>query len=161
MKITKAQKDALDVVMKLMDSYNPNKREYILTLICGILNIELEDDTSIITLNPNDVAGNDEIQLIIPDWIEKKQTPPFSPHTPFPPQVWYEQETEPIQPTARELRYATEVSCTGDKTGIISVTNTADVRYNGDKNCITTRDVSDCTTYTGDFRDTQTSFNDK
>ena len=44
MKITKAQKDALDVVMKLMDSNDPNKKEYILTLICGILNLELEED---------------------------------------------------------------------------------------------------------------------
>ena len=61
MKITKAQKDALDVVMELMDSNDPNKKEYILTLICGILNLELEDDTSTITINPND--GNDKIHI--------------------------------------------------------------------------------------------------
>lgn len=77
-------------------------------------------------------------------------TPPFVPGDiahpepcPFPPRVWYNQGTEPIQPTEQELRYATEVSCTGDKNGIVCVTNTADVQYNGD------------------FRDVQTSFNDK
>ena len=163
MKITKAQKDALDVVMKLMDSNDPNKKEYILTLICGILNLELEEDITdkTITINPNN--GNDRIQLNIPDWMKTMPTPPDAPHyPPFPPQVWYEQETEPIQTDAREdVRYVTEITCTGDKNGIVHTTNTADVQYNGDKNCITARDVSDCTTYTGDFRDTQTSFNDK
>ena len=65
MKITKAQKDALDVVMKLTDSDDPNKKEYILTLICGILNLELEGD-KFIPINPND--GNDKIHINIPDW---------------------------------------------------------------------------------------------
>lgn len=134
MKITKAQKDALDVVMKLMDSDNPNKREYILTLICGILNIELEDDTSIITtipINPNN--GNDKMHINIPDWGKPTPIPPFTPGDYQPPQVWYNHEPEPIQTDARDVtKYATEVTCTGDKNGIVCTTNTADVRYNGE-----------------------------
>ena len=127
MKITKAQKDALDVVMKLMDSNDPNKKEYILTLICGILNLESEDDTSIITINPNN--GNDRIQLNIPDWRKTMPTPPDAPHyPPFPPQAWYEHKPEPIQTDASDdVRYASEVTCTGDKNGIIRVTNTTDM----------------------------------
>ena len=79
MKITKAQKDALEkdalaVVMKLIDSDNPNKKEYILTLICGILNLELEEDKTII-INPND--GNDKIHINIPDWGKPTLTPPI------------------------------------------------------------------------------------
>lgn len=154
-KITLAQREALDVVKDMIDKSNTDVPDYgtkIITLILGILNVDCRvehastditdiDGSSTLPINPDN--GNGKINLDIPDWIREKQTPPFSPHTPFPPQVWYEQETEPIQPTARELRYATEVSCTGDKTGIISVTNTADVRYNGD------------------FSDEQTSLNNK
>ena len=99
-------------------------------------------------INPDN--GNNRIQINIPDWGKPAPIPPFVPGDivhpepcPYPPQVWYNQETEPIQPTAQELRYATEVSCTGDKNCIVCTTNTADVRYNGD------------------FRDEQTSFNDK
>ena len=125
----------------------------IITLILGILNVDCRvehtstDITDIeggktIPINPDN--GNGKINLDIPDWMKTRGTQPDAHHyPPFPPQVWYEQETEPIQPTARELRYATEVSCTGDKNGIVYVSNTADVRYNGD------------------FRDVQTSFNDK
>ena len=131
MKITKAQKDALDVVMKLVDSNDPNKREYILTLICGILNIELEEDKTII-INPNN--ENDRIHIDIPDWIKDKPTPPFIPGDYQPPQVWYNHESEPIQ---------TEVTHTGDKNCIVHTSNTTDVQYNGD------------------FRDEQISFNDK
>lgn len=146
MKITKAQKDALDVVMKLMDSDNPNKKEYILTLICGILNIELEDDKSIVTtipINPNN--GSDQIQINIPDWSKSTPIPPFVPGDYQPPQVWYNHEPEPIQTDARDVaKYATMVTCTEDK------------------NCTTiTQNPNDCITYTGDFRDAQTSFNDK
>lgn len=131
MKITKAQKDALEIVMELTDSDNPNKKEYILTLIYGILNIELEEDTSTITINPNN--GNDKIHIDVPDWIKEMPTPPFSPHTPFPPQVWYNHEPEPIQTNASEdVRYVTEVTCTGDKNCIIHTTNTNDVRYNAE-----------------------------
>lgn len=149
MKITKAQKDALDVVMKLTDSDDPNKKEYILTLICGILNLELEEDKTTIPINPNN--GSDKIHINIPDWGKPTPIPPFVPgdvvypnQPPFPPQVWYNNEPEPIQTDAREdVRYVTEITCTGDKNGIVHTTNTADVRYNGD------------------FRNEQTSFNDK
>lgn len=134
MKITKAQKDALAVVMKLMDSDNPDKKEYILTLICGILNLELEEDESIVTtipINPNN--GSDKIQINIPDWGKPTPIPPFVPGDYQPPQVWYEQEPEPIRIDAREdVRYTTEVTCTGDKNCIVHVTNTNDVQYNGE-----------------------------
>ena len=154
-KITLAQREALDVVKDMLDKSNTNVPEYgtkILTLILGILNIDcrVEHTNTNITdmgggsalpINPDD--GNGKINLDVPEWIKNLPTGPFSPHTPYPGQVWYEQETEPIQPTAQELRYATEVSCTGDKNGIVYTSNTADVQYNGD------------------FRDVQTSFNDK
>lgn len=163
-KITLAQREALDVVKDMIDRSNTDVPEFgtkIITLILGILNVDVNETvtedlglTATLDKHPSIDLGNgepiktitndnDELQITIPDWIREKQTPPFSPHTPFSPQVWYEQETEPIQPTARELRYATEVSCTGDKNGIVYVSNTADVQYNGD------------------FRDVQTSFNDK
>lgn len=165
--MTQSQKRALDAVQNMIEVKTDEVFAHnIMILIFGILNVEhdMDKDTTI-PISPN--WGNDKLQ--VPDWIKTMSTPPFVPRDishpepcPFPPQVWYEQETEPIQPTARELRYATEVSCTGDKDGIVCVTNTADVRYTGDKNCITTtRNVSDCITYTGDFRDGQTSFNDK
>ena len=69
-------------------------------------------------------------------------TPPFNPN-PYPPQVWYN-KPEPIQTDAREdVRYATEVT------------------HMGDKNCVTTTYNPNDVQYTGDFRDTQISFNDK
>ena len=170
--VSPAQLRALDVVVDMIDRLTSNGDDNrpkfghnIMDLILGILNVDVNETVTedlgltatldkhpaidigngepikTIPINPDN--GNDGIQITIPDWIKEKQTPPISPHTPFPPQVWYEQETEPIQPTARELRYATEVSCTGDKNGIVYVSNTADVQYNGD------------------FRDMQTSFNDK
>ena len=152
-KITLAQREALDVVKDMIDRSNTNVPDYgtkVMTLILGILNIDcrvehiiidIEGDKTI-PINPNN--GNDKIHINIPDCIKELPTPPFSPHTPFPPQVWYNQEPEPIQTDAREdVRYATAVSCTGDKNGIVYTTNTADVQYNGD------------------FRDVQTSFNDK
>lgn len=131
-KITLAQREALDVVKDMIDKSNTNVPDYgtkIMTLILGILNIDcrVEHTTTDITdiegdktipINPNN--GNDRLQ--IPDWIKDVPTPPFSPHDPFPPKVWYNQEPEPIQTTAQELRYATN---------------------------------------TADFRDGQTSFNDK
>lgn len=154
-KITLAQREALDVVKDMIDRSNTNVPEYgtkVMTLILGILNIDYRvestitqidgDKTTPIPINPNN--GNDRIHINIPDSIREMPTPPFSPHTPFPPQVWYKQEPEPIQTNVPEdVRYATEVSCTGDKNCIVCTTNTADVRYNGD------------------FRDEQTSFNDK
>lgn len=131
MKITKAQREALEVVMKLTDSTDPNKKEYILTLIYGILNLELEEDKTILTINPND--GNDKIHINIPDWIESKPTPPFIPGDYQPPHVWYNHEPEPIQTNMQEnVNYTTEVTCTGDKNCIVHTTNTNDVRYNGE-----------------------------
>lgn len=157
-KITLAQREALDVVKDMIDRSNTNVPEYgtkVMTLILGILNVDcrvehtitditdIEGGTTIpIRLVPNN--GNDGLQINIPDCIKEQPTPPFSPHTPFPPQVWYNQEPEPIQTNTQEdVRYATEVSCTGDKNGIVCTTNTADVQYNRD------------------FRDEQTSFNNK
>ena len=173
-RITLAQREALDVVKDMIDRSNTNVPEFgtkVMTLILGILNVDcrvehtitqIDGDKITPIINPD--SGNDRIQINIPNIPGVQIFPGEISHpepAPYPPQVWYNQETEPIQPTARELRYATEVSCTGDKDGIVYTTNTADARYNGDKDCITTRDVSDCTTYTGDFRDVQTSFNDK
>ena len=154
-RITLAQREALDVIKDMIDRSNTNVPEYgtkIMTLILGILNVDcrVEHVAPSITDNPDNTLpidydglreGNDRLNM--PDWINEKQTPPFSPHTPFPPQVWYNQESVPIQPTARELRYATEVTCTDDKNCITTTYNTNDIQYNGD------------------FRDGQTSFNDK
>lgn len=159
--ITLAQREALDVVKDMIDKSNTNVPDYgtkILTLILGILNIDCRvehtniDITDIkgdstMPINPNN--GNDKLQ--IPDWIKNVPTPPFSPHTPYPPQVWYNQEPDAVIKVdaldthkQEERRYVTEVSCTGNQ------------------NCITTtRNTDDCVSYTGDFRDVQTSFNDK
>ena len=158
-RITLAQREALDVIKDMIDRSNISVPEYgtkIMTLILGILNVDcrvehtITDITDIegdktLPINPNN--GNDRIHINIPN-IPGVQVFPGDivipdPH-PFPPQVWYNQEPEPIQTDAREdVRYVTEVSCTGDKNGIVYTSNTADVQY------------------TGDFRDIQTSFNDK
>lgn len=107
---------------------NTNVPEYgtkILTLILGILNVDcrVERVAPTLTDNPDNTLpidyvglreGNERIN--IPDWVKELPTPPFSPHAPFPPQVWYNQEPEPIKTDVQEVvRYATEVSCTGDK----------------------------------------------
>ena len=158
-KITLAQREALDVVKDMIDKSNTNVPEYgtkILTLILGILNIDarVEHTNTDITDNgvgkpipidlvPND--GNDKININIPDLIKNVPSEPLDavPIT-WPPQVWYNQEQEPIQTDAREVvRYATEVTCTGDK------------------NCVTTTYNPNEVQYTMDFRDMQTSFNDK
>ena len=157
-KITLAQREALDVVKDMLDKSNTNVPEYgtkILTLILGILNIDcrVEHTTIDITdtgggkglpINPED--GNGKINLDVPEWIKNLPTGPFSPNDPFPPKVWYNQEPDgAIKTNAHEeRRYATSVSCTDNQ------------------NCITTTcNPNDCVTYTGDFRDVQTSFNDK
>lgn len=156
MKITKVQKDALEVIKEMIDSSNTNVPEYgtkILTLIFGILDIDcsVEQVAPSITDNPDNTLpfdydglreGNDRINM--PDWIKEMPTPPFVPGDYQPPQVWYNREPEPIQTDKQEdINYVTEVTYTGDKNGIVYTSNTADVRYNGD------------------FRDGQTSFNDK
>lgn len=164
--ITLAQREALDVVKDMIDRSNTDVPDYgtkIITLILGILNIDYRvehteltttDITDIeggktITINPDN--GNNKIHINIPDWGKPAPIPPFVPGDivhpepcPYPPQVWYNQETEPIQTNKQEdVRYVTEVTHTGDKNCIVCVTNTADVRYNGD------------------FRDEQTSLNNK
>lgn len=153
-KITLAQREALDVVKDMIDKSNTSVPDYgttIITLILGILNVDcrVEPVAPSITVDPDkpDNAlpidyeglrdGNDKIN--VPDWIREMPTPPFvpgdvayPPQPPFPPQVWYNHEPGPIQTDAREdVRYATEVTCTGDKNGIVCTTNTGDVRYNG------------------------------
>lgn len=113
-----------------MDSEDPNKKEYILTLICGILNLELEEDKTII-INPND--GNDKIHINISDWGKPTPIPPFVPGDYQPPQVWYNHEPESIQTDAREdVKYVTGVTHTGDKNCIVHTTNTNDIQYNGE-----------------------------
>lgn len=156
-KITLAQREALDVVKDMLDKSNTNVPDYgtkIMTLILGILNIDcrVEHTSTDITdlgggkpIPINRDNGNDKLQ--VPDWIKNVPTPPFSPHTPYPEQIWYDKDPGAIKIDAHkqeDVRYATEVTCTENK------------------NCITTtRNPNDCVTYTGDFRDTQTSFNDK
>jgi hypothetical protein len=154
MNITLAQREALDVVKDMIDKSNTSVPEYgtkIMTLILGILNIDcrVEHVAPSITADPDkpdntlpiDYEGmrDDNDRLIVPDWIKTMPTPPFvpgdtyPPQFPFPPQVWYEHKPKSIQTDAREdVRYATTVTC------------------NGDKNCITTtRNPNDCVTYTG------------
>lgn len=154
--ITLAQREALDVVKDMIDKSNPDVPEHgtkIMTLILGILNIDcrvehtitqIDSDKITPIINPD--SGNDRMQINIPNLPGVQIFPGEISHpepAPWEQRVWYNQEKEPIQPTAQELRHATEVSCTGDKNGIVYTTNTADVQYNGD------------------FRDVQTSFNDK
>ena len=163
-RITLAQREALDVVIDMIDKSNTSVPEYgtkIMTLILGILNVDcrvehtvtnITDITDIegvktipIKLVPND--GNDGIQINVPNTPGVQVFPGDialpDPH-PFPPQVWYTQEPEPIQTDAREaVRYATTVTCTENKNCVTTTYNPADVQY------------------TGDFRDVQTSFNDK
>ena len=156
-KITLAQREALDVVKDMIDRSNTSVPEYgtkIMTLILGILNVDcrvehtitqIDGDKITPIINPD--SGNDRIQINIPNIPGVQIFPGEISHpepAPYPPQVWYNQEPEPIQTNKQEdVRYATEVTCTGDKNCIVCTTNTADVRYNGD------------------FRDEQTSINDK
>lgn len=155
MNITLAQREALDVVKDMIDKSNTSVPEYgtkIMTLILGILNIDcrVEPVTPSITADPDkpdnalpiDYEGlrDGNVKIDVPEWIREMPTPPFvpgdvvyPPQFPFPPQVWYEHKPKSIQTDAREdVRYATSVSCTGDK------------------NCVTTtRNSNDCVTYTG------------
>lgn len=149
MNITLAQREALDVVKDMIDKSNtsvPDYGEKIMTLIFGILNVDCRVDpvAPSITADPDKPDntlpidyeglrdGND--RLIVPDWIKTMPTPPFVPgDVSYPPQVWYGHKPKTLQTDAREdVRYATTVTC------------------NGDKNCITTtRNPNDCVTYTG------------
>lgn len=146
--MTQSQKRALDAVQNMIEVKTDEVFAHnIMILIFGILNVEhdMDKDTTI-PISPN--WDNDKLQ--VPDWLKNMPTPPFIPGdktsepAPWEPRVWYNQEPEPIQTNKKEdVRYVTEVTYTGDKNGIISVNNTADVRYNGD------------------FRDEQTSLNNK
>ena len=173
MQITLAQREALDVVVDMIDKSNTTVPDYgtkIMTLILGILNVDcrVEHTTTDIVGDKNDPIpnpniGNDKIHIGAPNWPGWiKPTPPFIPGdktsepAPWEPRVWYNHEPEPIQTNKQEdARYATSVSCTGGETG--------------DKNCVTTtRNPNDCITYTyngntGDFRDEreQSTFKDK
>ena len=128
--MTQSQKRALDAVQNMIEVKTDEVFAHnIMILIFGILNIEhdMDKDTSIPIIPDN---GNDKLQ--VPEWIKNVPTPPFSPHDPFPPKVWYNQEPE-----------LTKIDCTDNKNGIVYISNNTDTRY------------------TGDFRDGQTSFNDK
>jgi hypothetical protein len=156
MKITKAQKNALEVIKRMIDCSNTNVPDYgtkILTLIFGILDVDYTYDDQITDLEGDKVLpidpnnGNDKIQINIPNIPGVQIFPGEISHpepAPWEPRVWYNQQPEPIQTNKQEDRkYVTEVTHTGGKNGIVYVSNTADVQYNGD------------------FRDVQTSFNDK
>lgn len=161
-RITLAQREALDVIKDMIDRSNTDIPEYgtkILTLILGILNVDcrvehaeltttditdIEGDKTI-PINPNN--GNDRLQINIPNVPGVQIFPGEISHPeprPWEQRVWYNQEPEQIQTNVYEDRgYVAEVTCTGDKNGIVYTSNTADIQYNGD------------------FRDVQTSFNDK
>lgn len=143
MQISNSQERALNAVEDLIKGQTSELFSHnIMILIYGIRNVELKKDLTAIPINPDN--GNDRIQINIPNWVKSVPTPPFTPGDYQPPQVWYNNEPEPIQTIAQpDVRYVTETSCTGDKNGIVHTTNTNDVQYNGD------------------FRDEQTSFNDK
>ena len=160
--ITLAQREALDVVKDMIDKSNTDVPEFgtkIMTLILGILNIDcrVERVAPTITDNPDNTLpidydglrkGNE--RLNIPDCIKTAPFPPFIPAdrisdpAPWELRVWCNQEPAPYQTDkAEDVRYTTCVSCTEDKNCITTTYNPNDVQYNGD------------------FRDTQTSFNDK
>jgi hypothetical protein len=174
--ITLAQREALDVVVDMIDKSNTTVPDYgtkIMTLILGILNVDCRvehtvtqitqiDDDKTTPITPDN--GNDKLQqgIEMPDWIKTQPFPPFIPGdksqdpAPWQPRVWYNHEPERTKIVAdtnaqEDRRYATTV--TGGETG--------------DKNCITTtRNPNDCITYTGntgDFRDEreQSTFKDK
>lgn len=167
--ITLAQREALDVVVDMIDRSNTSIPDYgtkIMTLILGILNVDCRVEHTITQIDDNKTTpitpdnGNDKIQINIPDWIRTTPTPPFVPGdrtsepAPWEPRVWFNQESgwtpaDASTNAQEEVRYATDVSCTEHK------------------NCVTTtRNPNDCITYTGntgDFRDEreQSTFKDK
>lgn len=169
--VSPAQLRALDVVVDMIDRLTSNGDDNrpkfgrnIMDLILGILNVDVNETvtedlglTATLDKHPSIDLGNgepiktitndnDRLQINIPNIPGVQIFPTDVPREPAPwePRVWYNQEPKPIQTDARDdVRYVTEVSCTGDKNGIVYTTNTADVQYNGD------------------FRDVQTSFNDK
>ena len=155
--ITHAQARALEVITQELDKVAPGRGKDYMDVILGVLNVEMPmkveyeiytgigDDTPVAHNEPVVISTPDIYQPIGNEDLQTHTTgDPIYPHTPFPQKVWYNQEPEPIQTDARDdVRYVTEVSCTGNK------------------NCITTTYAPAVVQYTGDFRDVQTSFNDK
>lgn len=145
----------------MIDKSNTDVPEFgtkVMTLILGILNVDcrvehtitqIDGDKITPIINPNDDTGNDRLQINIPNVPGIQIFPGEITHpgpAPWEQRVWYNQESEPepIQSDAAiDVRYTTSVFCTGDK------------------NCITTTYNPNDVQYTGDFRDVQTSFNDK
>lgn len=146
MQISNSQERALNAVEDLIKGQTSELFSHnIMILIYGILNVELKKDLTAIPINPND--GNDRIHINIPDWVKSVPTPPFTPGDYQPPQVWYNTSENPP-------RYLTE------KEKLTPLCQTSEF--------VTTVGVEDgpvvTTTVTGnktDFRDEQTSFNDK
>ena len=180
MQITLAQREALDVVVDMIDKSNTAIPEYgtkIMTLILGILNVDsraehtitqIDNDKITPITNPNN--GNDGIQINMPDWIKTMPTPPFVPGdkrsepAPWEQRIWYNRETEPFNAQegaemTQERRYTTNITCTGDKNGTFSVSHTNG--KNDIEDTITTAEVF--RQNTGDFRDEreQSTFKDK
>lgn len=146
MQISNSQERALNAVEDLIKGQTSELFSHnIMILIYGILNVELKKDLTAIPKLPND--GNDKIQINIPDWVKSVPTPPFTPGDYQSPQVWYDT-------TGNPPRMFTE------KEKLTPICQTSEF--------VTTVGVEDgpvvTTTVTGtktDFRDEQTSFNDK
>lgn len=137
MQISNSQERALNAVEDLIKGQTSELFSHnIMILIYGILNVELKKDLTAIPINPDN--GNDKIQINIPDWAKSVPTPPFTPGDYQPPQVWYEIEPEPIQTVARTSEYITTI---GAEDGPVVTTTVTGAKT--------------------DFRDEQTSFNDK
>lgn len=135
MQISNSQERALNAVEDLIKGQTSELFSHnIMILIYGILNVELKKDLTVIPINPND--GNDKIHISIPDWVKSVPTPPFTPGDYQPPKVWYNTEPEPIRTNDKTLEYITTIGAADRPTVTTTVTNT-------------------------DFRDEQTSFNDK
>lgn len=132
MQISNSQERALNAVEDLIKGQTSDLFSHnIMILIYGILNVELKKD---LTAIPND--GNDKIHINIPNWIKSVPSPPFTPGDYQPPQVWYNHEPEPIPTVAETPEYISTISAADGPTVTTTATNT-------------------------DFRDAQTSFNDK
>lgn len=145
MQISNSQERALNVVEDLIKGQTSELFSHnIMILIYGILNVELKKDLTAIPINPDN--DNDRIQINIPDWVKSVPTPPFTPGDYQPPQVWYNTtenpprmftEKEKLTPICQTSEFVTTIGAE-DPVVITTVTGTKT-----------------------DFRDEQTSFNDK
>lgn len=146
MQISNSQKRALNAVEDLIKGQTSELFSHnIMILIYGILNVELDKDISSIPINPND--GNDRIHINIPDWVKSVPTPPFTPGDYQPPQVWYNVSENPV-------RYLTEK----EKLTPLCQTSELVTTIGAEDGPAVTTTVTATNT---DFRDGQTSFNDK